>query len=96
MRRHLSITNFLHLACAHWVSKDFDVYQNAEREKWHDAAVPYNPDLAIANYIRRLRARLTEDDVDEGFKVPATYEEFHEADTWAPNDRPVRASRQSP
>jgi hypothetical protein len=88
--KDLRLHRFLEMGFAAYVARDYDLLREDERERWQQAGTTFRMELISADFLDRLAARLTADDLDFGFHIPQSYEQFSAANTWQPNTRPVR------
>lgn len=76
---------FLQTGFSHRVWPDYQAFMKAEEEKLR-AANKWNAHEAAARYLERLASRLTVDDIDEGFHLPDSLEQYR-PDAWPVNVR---------
>jgi hypothetical protein len=77
----------------------FEKYHAAdmrERKKWEEANARYDHDAWTAEYLDRLSDTLTLVDLDCGFRLPESYQEYRDAKDWPNNKRPVPADELPP
>jgi hypothetical protein len=86
--RDVRLNGFLERAFRHDIAKDHWAFAESEREKWKDSGSKYEPHVATAEYIERLIKRIGPDDLDYGFHLPESYEQYRKTDGWVPNMRP--------
>lgn len=85
----LSLQYFLRDAFQHWVLEDYQKFIDHEREHWKRAKLEYHYGLVTPGWLEDLSGRITERDLDFGFLLPESYEQYSRADPWQPNRRPL-------
>jgi hypothetical protein len=89
--RFMQILELLDDAFVAKVRLDYDAFLERERRMYKAAGVDYSPFSLAADFIDRVAAHVTVDDLDPGFRVPASFAEWRAGHQ--PNIRPVLWSK---
>ena len=60
---------------------DYNAFERSRKQKLGDA---FDLETECAGYLEKLAGRLTKDDLDSGFLIPDTFEQFSHTD-WPKN-----------
>jgi hypothetical protein len=86
---YMQARDFMRRAFNVHVYDDFTSVESRESDRWRAAKGHLIIAHYLADYLERLEASLKTEDVDFGFPLPDNYDQFHDANDWPANKRPI-------